>query len=324
LNLLVTGTGRSGTKAIQLYLALALLRRHPEIHLNYEPYLWKTRKGRFSFEGLAHHHKDPMFPVSEGELGGGHRRYFERLSQQAKSPVVTKCIRGLGRISVLRKALQAEVWIHVVRDLYEVLESLERQEWNLYEIGPPVFPYKKIDLWPQVLQGLEVLELPSGIKSQLSQAKTEIEKNAVCWYLDNLAVLSAKKGPDLVVPFEHLKESKARLLESLDMQASGMPVSFHDIRGHQLRNDDWLVEADSHTAHWDDLKHSWNEKVFREGFPNKLLLAETIGQSVNLRKEQTSHTVTSRYRPAKTSLPRTDFLDQLNEDILARIDELMN
>jgi len=323
LNLLVTGTGRSGTKAVQLYLALALLQRHPEVHLNYEPYLWKTRKGRFSFEGLRHHISSACFPVDRNQLSRRHYRYFERMADSA-NPTITKCIRGLGRMTFLKDVLEADVWIHIVRDLYGVLDSLERQEWNLFEIGPPVFPHGKLDLWTRYLEGYKHLPVPKDIEKAIKHAKTETEKNAVCWYLVNLAVLSSKKGPDMVVPFQHLKENEARLLEPLGIQASDMPVSFHDIRGHQLRNDDCMVEADSHTAHWDDLKHSWNERMFHQEFPNKLMLAETIGQSVHLQKERTSHPVTSRNRPTKTSLPRTDFLDQLNEDILGRVDELMN
>lgn len=317
MNILITGTGRSGTKAVQLYLTLALLQKHDQVHLNYEPYLWKTRKGVFSFEGLRHHNSDSMFPKSEGELSGRHRRYFERLSQ-VEAPVVTKCIRGLGRMPFLRKALQADAWIHVVRDLYAVLESLERQEWNLYEIEPPVFPHKNIDLWPQVLEGLDVFELPSGLKSHLSQAKTEIDKNAVCWYLDNLAVLQAQEGPDLVLSYEKLSGASDVLLKNVGLYPEDMPLYFSDIRGSQIRNDDLFHDTDKGPDRLENLKHQWNRVVFSQKWPISMTVSEQMGTKVHLNADVTPKHLPTEERPKSPTLPRTDFLNQLNADIMLR------
>ena len=40
MNIVVYGVGRSGTKAIQLYLAYMAAIRSGKVHINYEPYLW--------------------------------------------------------------------------------------------------------------------------------------------------------------------------------------------------------------------------------------------------------------------------------------------
>ena len=314
MNLLVTGSGRSGTKALQLYLTLALLQEHQKVQLNYEPYLWKTRKGRFSFEGVRHLVASVCFPTDRDQLSRRHHRYFERMVA-SEIPTITKCIRGLGRMSFLKDTLEADVWIHVVRDLYDVLDSLERQEWNLYETGPPIFPFPKIDLWPKYLKESQKLPVPKEIRAAIIQAKTEMEKNAVCWYLDNLAVLSAERGPDVVLPFEDLQRCEGQLLEHLGMKTSDMPVSFTDIHGRQLRKDDWLVDATTNISHWDDLKHSWNEWIFRRRLPSTFLLSEEIGQRVRLNQIKPVHTAPAKDRPPRVSLPGTDFLNRLNEEI---------
>lgn len=317
MNLLITGTGRSGTKALQLYLTLALLQKHEAIHLNYEPYLWKTRKGRFSFEGIRHHVSSVCFPTDSDQLSRKHHRYFERMVA-SELPTITKCIRGLGRMSFLKDDLEAELWIHVVRDLYDVLDSLERQDWNLCETGPPIFPFPKIDLWPKYLEESNKLPVPKEIRAAIVQAKSEMEKNAVCWYLDNLAVLTAKSHPNMVLLQSHFSEKASELLALLNMKQEDMSFSFYDFKGSQLRNDDWLINADNQSNQESSIPHRWNQWAFSTNLPGAFYLPESVGNTVNMQTRTSASTLQSSARPRKATLPRTDFFDQLNEDIKSR------
>ena len=52
-HILIYGVGRSGTKAIQLYLSYLIALQEEKMWINYEPYFWLTRKTKaVNFEGF--------------------------------------------------------------------------------------------------------------------------------------------------------------------------------------------------------------------------------------------------------------------------------
>jgi hypothetical protein len=139
MNILIFGVGRSGTKAVQLYLSYLLSQKNGSAWINYEPYFWLNRKTvSINYEGLYHHSSSPHIATDPSQLSRRHRNFLQQLSNH-KEDVITKFIRGNGRTRAIIPLIQPDHTFVIVRDLYQVLKSVLRTNWDFLSVG---FEYK--------------------------------------------------------------------------------------------------------------------------------------------------------------------------------------
>ena len=135
MHISIYGVGRSGTKAIQLYLSYLLAKKHGEVWINYEPYFWLDRKTTtLNYEGFYHHSTSPHLLSDSGKLSPGHLRFLKKLTKPNKT-IVTKFIRGNGRINAINEVLKPDYNFIIVRDLYQVLISVLKTNWDFLSVG---------------------------------------------------------------------------------------------------------------------------------------------------------------------------------------------
>lgn len=202
----IYGVGRSGTKAIQLYLAYLLAEKFGQVRLNYEPYFWLTRSGPVNFEGLEYHLEAPQFCREPNAFTAAHRKYLTQLTSSDGIPVITKFIRANGRIPAIEAIMQPDHSILVVRDLYDVLVSLQRMDWDFFSVGYSYFKRSHVDYWKQIKNYLARIQDFPWQKELDTFNHDRLLKNACYWYAMNRAALAELPEDGLVMNYGNLKQ----------------------------------------------------------------------------------------------------------------------
>lgn len=202
-NLAIYGVGRSGTKAVQLYLAYQLAATFGDVWINYEPYFWLDRKTfDLNYEGYYHHATAPHFTHSSKDFTAKHIRFLKRLTRH-ESPMVTKFIRGNGRIDAINEIIQPDLTIVVIRDLYEVLISLLKNNWDFWSIG---FEYPIS--WNDFVEEVRQKELLDRFDWVMNRIHDRIDQNAFYWYSMNLAALRSREKNIRFLPYRRIRETE--------------------------------------------------------------------------------------------------------------------
>lgn len=177
----IYGVGRSGTKALQLYLIHNILQSYKNVKINYEPFWYSNRLLKPSKYGRHLHQTLPHF-ISDDFRNRKADKYFEELTK-SKFPVVTKLIRANGRINYINKITQPDVNIFIVRGLYDYLKSILKQNWNIIASKD----------WKKFCEEAKKIDY-SEINNYLIPTSNKILQHAVYWYffnryaLENLSV----------------------------------------------------------------------------------------------------------------------------------------
>ena len=186
MHILIYGVGRSGTKAIQLYLSYLLALKEGKVWINYEPNFWLSRKTKaVNFEGFYYHTHEPHFAGNTAEFSRGNIRFLKKLCNHEGS-IVTKFIRGNGRIGAINEILKPDHCIIIIRDLYQVLLSVMKTEWDFWSVG---WEYQVS--WENFIEEIRKKEVVENIDTFLDQIEDRIDQNAFYWYVMNLAALKA-------------------------------------------------------------------------------------------------------------------------------------
>ena len=231
----IFGVGRSGTKAVQVYLTYLLARHTGDpVHVNYEPYFWQSRNGPISYEGLIYHYRDPLFALSPEVFSESHRAYLTSLSRHQS--VVTKFIRGNGRIAAIDRLTAPDHTIVIVRDLYSVLESLLDLDWNLYSESSPFFNSFYRTVYPSICSQLNTLDVKEEVR-RLSHSGSRIAKNALYWYVMNRAALDLAPRKNLYyLDYTHLQGLEKLASRKLGMPSEGISPENEMFRGTNIHD----------------------------------------------------------------------------------------
>lgn len=189
----IFGVGRSGTKAIQLYIAYLIAKREEQVWINYEPYYWLDRKASVpNYEGIYHHKSSRMFEKSVQGLTIPHRRFLTKL-HTFEGSTVTKFIRANGRIGAINQVMVPDFTLVVVRDLNQVLDSVAKCGWDL--LGNHLAGGSD---WQRLLEEVNQAGLisPSELNGLLKKVVTVQDQNAFYWFMMNLAALQ-ERAPNL-------------------------------------------------------------------------------------------------------------------------------
>ncbi len=125
----IYGVGRSGTKAVQLYLSYLLAKKYGTVKINYEPFLMRTRHlGDLTKEGMYLHKELPFFIHDDFS----NKRLADFLIRMSEGDhITTKFIRACGRSTAINRIMKPDYTIIIVRDLYGVLQSIANETWNM-------------------------------------------------------------------------------------------------------------------------------------------------------------------------------------------------
>lgn len=131
LRINIFGVGRSGTKAVQLWLAYMLANKYGEVLVNYEPFHHLSKSGGQSEWGKRIHLSLPFLTRQTEYSGNSFPSFCRTLTRHPI--VITKFIRATGRINLINAYTKPDLSFLVVRDLYEVLNSVGKLTWNLFD-----------------------------------------------------------------------------------------------------------------------------------------------------------------------------------------------
>lgn len=320
----IFGVGRSGTKAIQLWLTYILLQQSKQAWVNYEPFCYRTKSLVPTQWGRLLHQSLPLMMCPGCTVSKSFEAFCHHLADH--DMVVTKFIRGNGRINRINEIMQPDFSILVVRDLYQVLNSIALQNWNLVEnkrewarisvIAKAQYPF----LTEMGLTGT------AGIN--------KIAMSAVYWFVMNMTALE-NLNETFVIDFNQL-ESVATIPTQCGLQVKELPLLttplFH---GNNIHQDYPLAArpADNLKGHraarLDPLRNllvKLSKRGERRGhkqdsgpsfiFPDFLIASEIIGSCCQL-SESSSGPETPTQHPPKISVKVTpnSILNELSDRV---------
>jgi hypothetical protein len=299
----IYAVGRSGTKAVQLWLAYLLALRHGAVWVNYEPLRYCSRHLEASYYGWRVHTRTPQLLDSPDPPSGEFRAFCRML---AEHPVnVTKFIRATGRINAINAAMKPDLSILIVRDLYEVLESVTRLTWSLVPdeadwarlcaAGRGRYPF----LDPYLRPGQE----------------SKLIVNAAHWFLHNMHALERAENT-LAVPYDRLElvEAIARQ-RGLDTHGTSLhhPAFRGGIHGDEVLQDVRAPKAHRLKAALPGLLYrQWAARFARERSGGLCRAVETLPEPEPK----------DRGAALRVQVPRHPLLDELDQQVKARLAEV--
>ena len=312
MNIVIYGVGRSGTKAIQLYLAYMAAIKTGKVHINYEPYLWINRKTRLlNYEGYLYNSTSPHFAVEANEFTPRHRSYLGRLVE-GKREVVTKFIRGNGRIKAINQIIQPDETVIIIRDLYEVLISLMRTEWNFWSVG---FDFH-VD-WYKFIDEVRKKEIIENLDWCLSQLNGLIDRNAFYWYVMNIAALKNEGEHLHIIPYSDI-DAINPLGQNFYKLDHMQKVSDPCFNGELLHKNYPLTSNESRML-LQDIINSFLHKSKLSAKFKMVLKTNNLGSEAQINlapvKEKKPHC-----KPVGIVLEKKDVFEFFNEDIAKRIE----
>lgn len=318
----IFGVGRSGTKAVQLYIAYAIAQKEKKVRVNYEPYFLQTTKGPISFEGIKYDLSSDFFLKTQVSLSKKHQQFLKKMVDHKDLSVVTKFIRGNGRINAINEIIKPDLSIVVVRDLYEVLSSVLLMDWNLYDIGSGHFRLSYGIFLDKIIKEAEQ-KLPLTI--DLNEIKKSLPKrigfNAIYWYLMNLSAITDKEPDTFILNYKKINDIRSILNEKKISTEYDISESFFE--GSKLHKDFPLITTD--TSPISKIQRGLNEFMFYgRRILNKqyILKRQIVGETkeVSIIKDNNFLQIGTKQK-MKINMGHNDLLQKLNEDILNRIKE---
>lgn len=314
MHLSIFGVGRSGTKAIQLYLSYLIALREGRVWINYEPYFWLDRKTHLiNYEGFLHHYTTPQLMTHADCFSKTHLTFLNKL-KAPNSSIVTKSIRSNGRIEKLTEVFEPDHTIIVIRDLYPVLKSLSKTQWDFwaYEWG---FSHS----WERFTEEIRRNFPMDNFDWCLEQIKNQADRNAFYWYVMNLAALRAVVPNSFLVEYGNIKEVDIiarRIFKDIpDEETIDQPF----FNGDNLHNDFPLHSAPRNHR----LTNSLNTFFQKSGLLSRLglyLPYENIGSEAALnRHEDVFYEEGNEVSIRRFSVEKKDFYEYCIEDINKRI-----
>ena len=204
----IFGVGRSGTKAVMLYLAYHALRKADKVWLNYEPYLWQHRKGTFSAIGQSIF-LDSNFILNPSEqFEKEHARFLQGLVDH-EGVIINKFIRGNGFIPQINEITKPDHTVLIIRPLQDIINSLSARNWDFLKVFYSRYTQgKKTTFWEEFVKAMTP-DLLNDLPFPIEEAKTELKRNSIYWYLMNKSLINYYQSQPKnchLIRYEHLEE----------------------------------------------------------------------------------------------------------------------
>lgn len=316
MHILIFGVGRSGTKAVQLYLSYLMAKQNGSVRINYEPYFWLNRKTSvINYEGLYHHTSSPNLANTPELFTKRHRHFLQNLSNSS-GPIVTKFIRGNGRIGAIVPLLKPDYTMVIVRDLYQVLTSVLRTNWDFLSVG---FEYKMN--WESFLHEVQKSRLIENFDWCNDQVIDRLDRNAFYWYVMNLSAIES--AADDIQFIDYAEISSLEKIAQTILSVDNLPkISDPMFNGDYIHGDYPLLS--------DNQRYSAKELV--NGFLYKSQLTDKYGICLSTRNAGDIVRINDEYilieppelKPTKISIEKKELYEFFNEDIARRLAKRKN
>lgn len=300
----IFGVGCSGTKAVQLYLAYLIAKKEGVVKVNYEPYYWMSRKVKEENRiGINHHINSKLINI-DGIISDDHSNFLSDLIPKNISSV-TKFIRANGRIKSIKSSTNPDFTIVIIRNLYEVLNSMSKNSWDF--LGKKLsHPYD----WNRLIREVQEDEIISeeDLKEFLKTIKNELDKNAFYWYIMNLVALESNENVDFFMGYSNLCVIE-KIAEHLNLKTENMkPITNEIFEGDNIYSDSLLIELD-------------NQSPMLKGLQISSGTIDTCTNEYNHKKNNSSvRTITK----LKMDLYNNDMYEYFHKDIESRLSNVKN
>lgn len=225
------------TKAAVIHVVSALEAAEPArpVWVNYEPYYWADRRARqVNPRGIAVHERTPLFLKSRQSIPVHDRFLRSLLAAPPGAHIVTKFIRGLGRMPRINAVMDPNLTIIVVRNLYSTLASVFSAYWDLLGQG-----LKHRSDRERFLIETQGLELPAFVGDLVGpdSKPNRIDLNAVYWYAMNYSALQQLAGPYIVVTEDGISTLWSRVAAALGLGPVQVRAELVSKAGHLLHDE---------------------------------------------------------------------------------------
>lgn len=311
----IFGVARSGTKAVQLYLTYVLAQKAGKAWLNYEPYLWQSRKGKIGFSGAYHHLNDHHILTEDKKLLRGHTLFLESLVK-GKDNVVTKFIRGNGRLRQINEVIKPDFSVFIIRPIYDVLSSIITKEYSSYSIGYFPAPLFRYDYYIRLLDEAVSNGLIEEDLERIARCSihNRILKDAFTWYLMNKAGLRNIAEQKIYL----LEYSDIIQIETIARHEIGLDVKFDKrFKGYFIHSDSLLTEKTPPPPY--PFKYRANELMFRNGI--RPVFPVEYGEEVYINPDFLPDTQRSRETEKVALIKESDLLNALQDEISELIEK---
>jgi len=314
--ILIYGVGRSGTKAVQLYLSYLIARQEGKVWINYEPYFWLDRKTKaVNFEGFYHNTHGPHFAQHASEFSKEHIRFLKKLANYPAS-TVTKFIRGNGRINAIAEVLEADHSIIIIRDLYEVLLSVMRTEWDFWSVG-----WDYLVSWNDFIEEVKRKNIVENLDWCLSQIEDRIDQNAFYWYTMNLAALRSGNQNIYWIDYKKINEIEAVGKHIFKTDELAEPFQSKKFSGDNLHLN-YPLESIEHTSFY---SHIVNQILYKMQLFKRygwFIPPKETGSLAHINKDY--FLIEEKNPGTKIVIEKRELFEFFNEDIKLRLDNILN
>ncbi|MFM8432747.1 MAG: hypothetical protein ACKOA1_08130, partial [Bacteroidota bacterium] len=212
-------------------MSYLLAQKNGNAWINYEPYFWLNRKTSIiNYEGMYHHSSSPHIAENPDKFTKRHRNFLKDLSNH-KGDIVTKFIRGNGRINAISQILEPDITLVIIRDLYQVLTSVLRTNWDFLSVG---FEYKLN--WENFIKEVRASGLIDDFNWFNDRVNDRLDRNAFYWYVMNLSALSRSTDELLFIDYKDIQKTE-EIAQRLVKAEQTPPISDPIFSGDYIHSD---------------------------------------------------------------------------------------
>lgn len=316
----IYGTGRSGTKAVQLYVTLGLMaiQEPHRLRLNYEPYLYAQRSLRVHDPvGMHYLVNEPHLANDPAQFSDAHRAYLQQLCYAPPhESTVTKFIRATGRLSAINAICQPKGNLLIIRHLSHVLESAKRKGFDFFSLGKTF----KYDYWSTFCAEFAEDPILEEVATWGVASTSIVYRNAIYWYVTNRYALNNLPANTHIIEFDHIGNQLPYALRTMGI---AIPADFPAVAeplftGNNIHSDYPLTDVGMPNSR---AVHFINKALYfgsRANWPPAFYLPVHRGSYVTrnpvvpptalIREDRPAHPIRSGFSPSERNL--IDYLDQ--------------
>lgn len=322
----IYGIGRSGTKALQLYLSYIFASNEKDIYLNYEPYNFCSRSGGpTNFQGLYYHNNSPHLAETSTLFDNNHQKFINNLKHNDNT-VITKFVRGTGRMKAIDELMKPDLSILIVRDLYSVLESLAKTKWDFIELGHIMLRNSYYSIWPKFIKELENHNEFEWLLSNelIRNSHDRVIQNAVYWYACNLwAIKNSDPNKTVIINYTDFNRLPVILEKHIPYELN-MDITDQIFKGTLIHNNNYPLK--SKTRFTPSIINKSKQKInefyyylFR--FKRKAPYNFDIGNLVTLSQDDYKIDIGKLEEGSNTryKLNENNYIEKMNDEILSLV-----
>jgi hypothetical protein len=326
----IYGVGRSGTKAVQLYIAFLLAKKFGDVQLNYEPYFYYSRRGPLSFRGIKHDLSTKFLLSDQDKLSSGHKKFLRDLVNH-DLPIVTKYIRGNGRIKQINDETKPELSVVVVRSLFGVLSSVIRMDWDFYQHGSSKFKLTHNNFSRKVVNGAIQLGLVHDKHIDTFKNVNKLDRittNAIYWYLMNKHALQFGAENSMFVNYEDISGLPGKIKSALQLDVDfGDDISSEKFQGKNIHSNYPLgnhKEVSLSTRYLSVINEGLFTMLEKPIGIHMVPFNRKSGEIVRINDTAVEEFNHQRITLSQVSIKKTDFLVELETEIFELLNQVIN